>query len=73
MEKLEKKASKTYNIKVLWQHNYDLSLNSKANIHASQLAESLELTFDKKKNTAYLLFDITQEETETPVLSQQKL
>lgn len=30
-KKLEKEASKTYNIKALGQRNHDLGLNSKAN------------------------------------------
>ena len=72
-EKLEKEASKTYNIKALWQRNRDLGLNSKANTPASELVESSKLVSGKETNLAYLFSNFTRRETERPVLSQQKL
>lgn len=39
-KKLEKEASKTHNVKALWQRNRALGLNSKAHTPASELAES---------------------------------
>ena len=70
MEKLEKKASKTYNIKAFWQHNHDLGLNFKANILACELAESSKLASGKEINSAHLLSDVTRERPEIPILSQ---
>lgn len=58
IKKLEKKISKTYNIKVLWQRNYDLNLNFKANISASELAESSESASSKKRNSTHIFSDI---------------
>ena len=73
VEKLEKEASKTYNIKALWQRNCDLGLNSKVNTSASELAESSESASGKERNSAHLLSDVTRGGTETPVLSRQEL
>lgn len=58
-KKLEKKASKTYNIKALWQRNRDLYLNFKANNPVSELAESLKSVLSEKTNFAYLFSDFT--------------
>lgn len=58
-KKLEKEASKTYNIKALWQRNRDLGLNSKANTPASGLVESLESAPGEETNSAHLLSDVT--------------
>lgn len=68
-EKLKKEVSKTYNIKILWQRHYDVDLNSKANIPASELAESSKLASGKKTNSAHLLFDVTREGPETLIVS----
>lgn len=69
IKKLEKKISRTYNIKAFWQYNCDLCLNSKANMLAFELAKSSKSASEKETNFANLLFDVTWEETKTPILS----
>lgn len=59
IEKLEKKAFKTYNIKALWQCNHELSSNSKANSPTSELAKSSNSTLCKKINSTNLCSNIT--------------
>lgn len=70
---MEKEASKTYNIKALWQINRDLGLNSKANTPASELAESSKSTSGKEEISIHLLSDVTRGGIESSVLSQQEI
>ena len=72
-EKLKKKASKTYNIKALWQHNCKLGLNSKTNISVSEVAESSKSTSGKKTNSIHFFSNVTQRGPKTSVLLRQKL
>lgn len=58
-KKVEKEVSKIYNIKVIWQCNCDLGLNSKANTPVSELAKSIKSTPGEKTNFAYFFSDIT--------------
>lgn len=59
IKKLEKETFKTCNIKALWQHNRDLSLNFKANTPASGLTESLISAPGEDTNSAHLFSNIT--------------
>lgn len=58
VEKLEKKASKTYNIKAFWQYNCNLGLNSKVNILVSELAKSSKSASSKEKNFSHFFSNI---------------